>query len=623
MIEKNESPIQDKVALISTPWPDYYRPSIQLGALKAYLATQHPTLQTDAYHFYLNIAEHIGYDIYHEICEKSWLAESIYAALVFPENKDAINKFFCIASSDCKEVRTAGFDRIVAAVKEISDKLIESISWDHYMLIGFSVCLCQLSSALYFINKVKEISPHSRIAAGGTALTGLSQKKLFDAFPQINYFINGEGEKPLLNLVTQLVRNMNGSDVKSSPGLYIKDSDDDSTLFYNQVKDLDGLPPPNYDDYFLTLEKFHPSKRFFPTLSVEVSRGCWWSRKVENTEETGCAFCNLNRQWKGYRSKSPKKAVDEVNMLTSKYKSLSVSFMDNTLPFKTSDEMFSRLAKLDKDLSLFCEIRATTSKASLEKMKKAGVLHVQVGIEALSSNLLCKMNKGTTAIQNLEIMRSCEELGLVNSSNLIIHFPGSSSHDVAETISCLDYAVVFRPMKTVHFHLNMGSPMMKNPEVFGIKAIYNHPNFKILFSRDIVKSIRSLNQAYRSDLGYQRKLWKPVEEKVMAWEKKYARLHSEPMANPILSYQDGNDFLIIKHRQNKGKQVMHRLVGPFREIYLFCGKHRLFKDIKNRFPKLAGSTILLFLLMLINKKFMFEEDGKYLSLAVRCREKRH
>ena len=39
-----------KIALISTPWPLYNRPSIQLGALKAYLKATHPDVEVHADH---------------------------------------------------------------------------------------------------------------------------------------------------------------------------------------------------------------------------------------------------------------------------------------------------------------------------------------------------------------------------------------------------------------------------------------------------------------------------------------------------------------------------------------------------------------------------------------------
>ena len=72
------------VVLVSTPWPIFNRPSIQLGTLKSYLKSQFPELEIIAHHFYLKLAETIGYKLYHAISERTWLAETVYAALLYP-----------------------------------------------------------------------------------------------------------------------------------------------------------------------------------------------------------------------------------------------------------------------------------------------------------------------------------------------------------------------------------------------------------------------------------------------------------------------------------------------------------------------------------------------------------
>ena len=75
------TPLQ-KVALISAPWPLYNRPSIQIGTLKANLIKKFPELKVDAHHFYLKVAEAVGYRRYQAISERTWLAETVYAALL-------------------------------------------------------------------------------------------------------------------------------------------------------------------------------------------------------------------------------------------------------------------------------------------------------------------------------------------------------------------------------------------------------------------------------------------------------------------------------------------------------------------------------------------------------------
>ena len=74
-----------KITLLSTPWPLFNRPSIQLGALTSYVRKKLPQIHVDACHLYLNIAEALGYDLYKKISERSWLSESIYATLLYPE----------------------------------------------------------------------------------------------------------------------------------------------------------------------------------------------------------------------------------------------------------------------------------------------------------------------------------------------------------------------------------------------------------------------------------------------------------------------------------------------------------------------------------------------------------
>jgi hypothetical protein len=295
--------------------------------------------------------------------------------------------------------------------------------------------------------------------------------------------------------------------------------------------------------------------------------------------------------------------------------------MDNLVPLKRSGKIFNKLGQLNKDFRLFCEIRATTPKPVLENMKQAGVQEVQIGIEALSTRLLKKLNKGTSAIQNLEIMKNCEELGVANSSNLILQFPGSDLHDVEETLHNLEFALAFRPMKLVHFWLGLGSPVWRNPQAFGLKAVFNHPNWAILFPANVSKTVDFMIQAYRGDLLRQKDLWKPVKQKVRAWKKAYIELHRASLSTPILSFRDGRDFLIIRQRRLRADPMTHRLVGTSRAIYLFCQHHRSLKRILQQFPGVTEDKVLPFLKMMVGKKLMFEEDNNYLSLAVPIRNR--
>jgi ribosomal peptide maturation radical SAM protein 1 len=489
--------------------------------------------------------------------------------------------------------------------------MINNTDWESYRLAGFSVCLCQLTSSLYFIRKIKEKAPKLTVVIGGSACAGDLGKDLLRTFSEIDFMVNGEGESPLYELVCLL---KDGNDIKNHPILGVLSGNGEIetvSLSHHQIHKLDALPVPDYDDYFALLKRFTLNKTFFPTLPMEISRGCWWKNR-----KGGCAFCNLNLQWQGYRTKSPSRVVTEVDRLTTQYQTLSVTLMDNLLPVNHSGDIFQKLQGLEKDLNLFGEIRASTPLSVLESMHNAGMRKVQIGIEALSSRLLKKMNKGTTAIENVEVMRHCEELGIINTSNLILYFPGSDEQDVNETLRNLDFVFPFYPLKTSGFWLGFQSPVYNNAEKYGISALFNHPYYKILFPPEISKAGQFMIQGYRGRLQEQKQLWKPVIRKVNAWQKSYAALRKGPQSPPALTYEDGKDFLIIRQRRYQAANLTHRLTGTSRKIYLFCRIRQSVTKTLAHFPKLQEAQLLLFLKMMVRKRLMFEEGGEYLSLAI-------
>jgi ribosomal peptide maturation radical SAM protein 1 len=607
-----------KVILVSTPWPLYSRPSIQLGTIKAYLLAKHPDVAVHADHAFLKIAAALGYPLYHEISERTWLAEAVYAALLYPQRFEVVEKFFNRQAKPGSLIKKTGLLKITSVIKKTTDALIDDIAWDDFQLAGFSVSLCQLTSTLYFIKRIKQKNPQLIVAIGGSTFSGSTTSKFFHHFPEVDLVVTGEGELPFSQLVGYLKSSGNLSEIPAIEGIATPETvkTNGAPMRFQQMKTLKDMPPPDYDDYFKLLKSLAPRNSFFPTLPAETSRGCWWQRSSSAGKSSGCAFCNLNLQWEGYRSKDPGQVAGEIDYLTARYQTLAVSIVDNVLPKRASKEIFKKLIELKKDLRMFSEIRATTARSELDLMAQAGMQEVQIGIEALSTSLLAKLRKGTTAIQNLEIMRDCEALGLANYSNLILHFPGSDEQDVAQTLWSLEFALPYRPLKPVGFWLGLGSPVWQNPGAYGIKSVFNHPNWGCLFPDNILASMQFMIQAYRGDRGYQKKIWRPVEKAIKQWQQAYSQQNSRSERSPSLSLRDGREFLIIHQRKFDAETINHRLVGTSRLIYLYCRHHRSIKRIRERFPAFAEDKILSFLKMMVTKRLMYEEKDRYLSLAI-------
>jgi ribosomal peptide maturation radical SAM protein 1 len=600
------------MALVSTPWPLFDRPSMQLGALKAFVERERPEIHVEAFHVYLKIAGAIGYPLYHAVSESSWIAESAYAALLFPERMETITRYWRRKCRSHSILNSLDFKDFCRQIQAASIEFLEAQAWDRYLLVGFSICLSQLTSSLYFMREIKRRFPRVRMVAGGSACAGALGESLVRNFPEIDYAIGGEGELPLLQLVGAMQARDPVPPVQAIPGL-IRNKGPFAGEEPQQLSNLDDLPIPDYTDYFRDLASLGARHAFLPRLPLEMSRGCWWNKRG-----SGCAFCNLNLQWRGYRAKSPGRTVREIETLVNRYQVLSLSFMDNLVPAGRLKERFHQIEELGLDLRLFCELRAGTTRDELEAMAAAGMREVQVGIESLSTGLLKKINKGTRAIDNLEIMKTCERRELPDlNGNLILGFPSSDPEDVEETLRNLDFAFPFRPLKGIDLWLGYGSPLWRDPGHYGIRVRGNHPDYRHLLPPEKFRELRLMLLGYQGGIKAQRRMWKPVRKKLGEWRSFYSRMHREPGFEPILSYRDGKTFMIIRERRLDADTMTHRLKGTSREIYLFCETRRSIAEILERFPKIGEDRMLPFLRMMVDKRLMFREGEQYLSLAVR------
>ena len=129
-------------------------------------------------------------------------------------------------------------------------------------------------------------------------------------------------------------------------------------------------------------------------------------------------------------------------------------------------------------------------------------------------------------------------------------------------------------------------------------------------------------QAYQGGIREQRRMWKPVEEEIAKWRRHYIAMHQHPGFTPVLFYRDGGSFLMIYHRQLNKDPTVHRLPGSSRDIYRFCEEQRSTAEIVSKFPGFGEDRIKPFLQMMADKRLMFSENDRHLSLAVSVRQER-
>jgi len=560
------------------PWPPFNRPSIQLGVLAAFLEQQDRRIQVSCFHPYLAVARAIGPALYQKISRHLWLSEALYATIAYPDHQDESLPL-------CRRLwRRAGLEerdlgKVLDQLRHQFDRFIGTTDWHDYDLVGFSVCFNQLLASLAAVQRIKALFPDLAVVFGGSALAA-DMAPALARHGGVDHCICGEGEMPLL----QLCRNLLGD----PPG------DTDTP---QQIAHLDRLPIPDYDAYFAELRRVFGEGAFIPVLPVEFSRGCWWRR---------CTFCNLNRQWHGYRAKSGPRMLAEIRTLANRYRSLDFAFADNALPRRPMQTFFDTLAH-GPDYRFFAELRASDAD-SFDRLARGGLIRIQVGIEALSDRLLERLGKGTTVMDNVYAMKRAVEAGIALEGNLILEFPGTTEEEIQETLDSLDVVMAYPPLDAATFFLGADSPVACHPRRFGIRAIGAHPYLRRLLPFPLPFGVLG----YRGDRTIQRRRWRPVRAKLEQWR----AAHQRRGTACSLEWRRGEDFGIIRQILPDGTVVHHRLRGASARIYERLATPTNFTDLANAYPRFTTTDLRRFLDELVAKRCIFRHRDTYLALAI-------
>ena len=590
-----------RVGLISMPWSIFNRPSIQLGALKAWL-DRDSSIETHTFHPYLQVAKAVGTATYHHLARNSWAGEALYSPLLFPEQHEQAARLFDESCRGNRQLANLNFDQTVRLLDLCLDQWLAGLDLARFHLIGFSICFNQLLSSLTAAQRIKMMHPALPVVIGGSGCVGTIGPSLLENFSQIDYVISGEGEESLERLCHYLKDN---EAQENLPPRVILRTRPFSASPCHGLADLNQLPTPDYTPYFQQMKDTFPDQPFLPVLPLEFSRGCWWNR---------CTFCNLNLQWPGYRWKQGDRMAHEVTEQSLRYGCLDFTFTDNALPPREADLFFQAMAAAERDYDFFAEIRVITDGDKLAAYRRGGLSSVQVGIEALSTSLLGRMEKGTTVMDNIAAMKQSRGCHMQLDGNLITEFPGSTAAEVAETLQNLDFVLPFTPLAAASFFLGEGSPVCAEPRRFGISAVLQHPKNRRLLPPQILAGLVMLIKGHRGDRVLQRRLWQPVSRKIARWQAFHAGRDIHGI--PPLSYRDGGSFLIIRQEQGNGPCLHHRLRGSSRAIYLYCQTIREFKELASQFPTIQPKTLNDFLDELIDKRLLFREGERLLALAI-------
>lgn len=607
-----------EVGLVSMPWSSASRPSAAVGALTAFLRQRFGDWTVTPAYQYVDVAADLGLDLYRDVSEHCYeLGEVINLGALNPHRRDRVLDYVESRLGSVRMARSystsrkydAGADaeRLVDAISAHAEAAADALaSCD---VVGMTTCFGQLFGNVLLARLLKQRNPRIRTVLGGSTVSSRVGPSVLREYPEIDFVVQGEGEVAFADLLAAMAAGA------STEGLGVASRDRSGAITPVQMREipsLDELPVPEYAEY---AEKAATLGLGW-SIPIEGSRGCWWDRasRTGRPEQT-CYFCNLNVQWKRYREKSSDRICAEVEELTSRFKTNRVFFLDNIIRHTGVEELAEGLVKVNRSLHIFYEMRASIRPGQILVLAEAGVSQVQFGIEALSSTLLKRINKGTRVIQNLEVMKTCYELDIDNKSNLIVGFPGSTETEVQETVRMIDeVALCWQPLEITEFALGMGSSVEVLQDRFGITKVRNRDYYKTGLPEETWSRLELLDLDF--EFVEDQADWQPVRDARARWLAQHER-GSRRRAECLLEYEDGRDFLRIRDR--RGAPRDHILTGMGRRFYLYASEIRTLEELYEAMGARtddARAHLDRFIEDLRRKALVFTEGQKVLSLAI-------
>jgi anaerobic magnesium-protoporphyrin IX monomethyl ester cyclase len=275
------------------------------------------------------------------------------------------------------------------------------------------------SEALRFFRMCKEVSPRSKTLAGGGHFTNLSHRYAVAGSP-IDAICVGEGEITIVEVCQEWAKA--DADLSKVDGLAYFDGEKMvRTRPRKLVHDLDTLPMPAYD--MMPMHLYGKSRYLFSPggTTIHHSRGCvskcsfcaWWTVMADRKYDSD-GKAQLSPRW---RSKSVDRVFTEVEELYYRYGKRSYVWVDESwnIDPRFNDEFAERMIRSGMKTKWFAFMRADgivrdEKKGILEKLVRAGLSHILIGVERAEDDSLTMLDKrfyaGGVAQEALRIFKT-------------------------------------------------------------------------------------------------------------------------------------------------------------------------------------------------------------------------
>ncbi len=324
-----------------------------------------------------------------------------------------------------------------------------------------------------------------------------------------------EGETALL----KLMKTMEGEgSLKDVPNLIFPSGGAIQTNAPFLVENINELPTPDFDG--LPLMSYLAPRVVLP---YNLGKGCYWGK---------CCFCDIPYSNmiadNGYRVKSVRLIVDQLEALSLKYKTPYFQFTDESCHPELLADIATELLTRKLDVRYICYGRFERgfTKELCRHIYRGGCRKILFGLESGCQKRLDAINKGISVQQAEAILKNCAAAGIYYRVFAMIGLPHETVDEAYETFHFFKknsdlFLSPFNHFEFSPFHLDRHSCLGREPERYRLQLrADNEEPFSLggwSFHTETGMDPRTVNRVYRNITGELYRLLKG-DEKYSGWE---------------------------------------------------------------------------------------------------------
>lgn len=343
-------------------------------------------------------------------------------------------------------------------------------------ILGLSALTPHVNRAIRYAQRAKQLNPKVITIMGGPHAT-VDVDTFLDS-GAMDYVIGGEAEDSILDFMRGVERGQQA--LTAVPGMAFNwpDGRKHRNPQPPLIKDLDRIPFPAWDalpfDRYAGMNK----ERLF---YIFTSRGCPFR----------CVFCQKELTGRGFRTRSVKNILDELQEIHDKYTPGNVLFIDElfTCQKKRVYEICEGIMARGLKLNMSCETRVDMLDYDMARtMKRAGFNRMYFGVESGSQRSLDTLVKDYKVDKVVEALKITRRAGIWTKVFLIVGTPGETMDDINETARIMRLGMpdrirtsLFNPLTATasfnQFKDRIDPNLVKTEYVDSDRSPYIHENF--------------------------------------------------------------------------------------------------------------------------------------------------